>query len=122
MSNPSDAMNKGYATRVMEFQTATSELFNCDFATRDDGLVLQFHPHAAAQLPELLSAARQAFTDVLGHRADELLRAEIVSDADYDIPPNVFVFVGDFADNPTAARSVFERGIRGTYDRLKLAV
>lgn len=122
MSKLSDAMNKAYSTRALEFQTATSELFNCDFATRDDGLVMQFHPHATGQLPKLLAAARLVFSDILGHRATELLRTEIVSDEDYGVPPNVLVFVRDFADNPAAARSVFERGIRGTYEQLKLTV
>jgi hypothetical protein len=122
VSKLNEAMNRAYSTRPLEFQTATSELFDCDFATRDDGLVLQFRPHMESQVNKLLAAAKDAFADVLGHRASELLTAEVVRDADFGIDPNVFVRVADFAENPSAARSVFERGIRGTYERLKVAV
>lgn len=122
MSKLNDAMSRGYSTRPLQFQTATSELFDCEFATRDDGLVFHFYPHAERAVSPLLAATKAAFADVLGHRASELLTASVESDAEYGIDPNVFVRVADFAHDDVAARSVIERGIRGTYDRLKAAL
>lgn len=117
-----DVMNKSYMTRPVVFETAESELFNCDFATRDDGIVFHFKPHRSSHLGQLQKAARSAFSDTLGHRAAELLRVELINDEDYGIPPNIFVFVSDFGDNVAAARSVIERGIRGTYEGLRMII
>lgn len=119
MSKLNEVMGRGYSTRPLVFLTATSEIFRCDFATRDDGLVLQFYPHMSAHVSALHGAVKEAFADVLGHRAPDILLTEVVSDDEAEIPPNVYVHVSDFAQDETAARSVFERGIRGAYDRLK---
>lgn len=122
MPSLSDAMNKQYSTTPLIFQTATSELFDCDFATRDDGIVFHFRPHNARSITALHKAVKTAFGEVLGHIADRTLKTEVVSDEELGIAPNVFVRVADFGNDSTAARSVIERGIGGAYAALRSAL
>lgn len=115
-SIPMDAFARTHSVQVTRKETATSELFTCDYTISPRGLI--FHVYSQVlPMDRILEAARASFATVIPEQ--ERLEILLEGEESFDIAPNVFIRIRDLKLDNSVTRNVIQRGLTRLYETLR---
>lgn len=109
MDFSSDAFNRTYSAKPIQFKEATSPHFKCKYTYRDDGAVFQFEPSIIPTRKDFVSKVREALPGIVGDERAKTSTVEIVKDDMIERGESVYVLVPGFTSKTLSASELLAK-------------